>query len=295
MSTRVRLLPIGLGSLGGRRLRRSLADAVVVLILAAGSVLFVVPFLWMLSTSLKPIDQLYASPPVWIPRELQWQWYIETWRKYEFIQYYRNTLTICALNQIGMLFSCSAAAFAFARLRFRGRDVLFVILLSTMMLPSQVTLIPAYVLFSQLGWVNTLRPLIVPHYFAISAFTIFLLRQYFMTIPLEMDDAARIDGVSIPGLYWRIIMPLSRPALGIAMILQFTWDWNDFFSPLIYLNSQRNFTVALALTMLHSSLIKSNIQAVMAMTTVSVLPLLALFFVAQRYFVQGIVITGVKG
>lgn len=285
-----------LGSaLSSRRVRRTLVDLLVVLGMATGSLLFLVPFLWMLSTSVKPVDQVYAVPPVWIPREFQWQWYTDTWRKYGFLQYYRNTLTTCALNQVGMLFSCSAAAFAFARLRFRGRDILFLTLLSTMMLPSQVTLIPAYVLFTRLGWVNTLRPLIVPNFFAVSAFTVFLLRQYFMTIPPEMDDAARVDGVSIPGLYWRIIMPLSRPALGIAMVFQFTWDWNDFFGPLIYLNSQKHFTVALALSMLHSSVIKSYIQAVMAMTTVSVVPLVVLFFIAQRYFVQGIVITGVKG
>ena len=158
-----------------------------------------------------------------------------------------------------------------------------------------MTLIPTYLLFTKLRWVNTLRPLIVPNYLAISAFTVFLMRQYFMTIPLEMDDAARVDGVSIPGLYRRIILPLSKPVLGVAAIIQFTYDWNDFFNPLIYLNSQQQFTVAIALNMLHSNITRYDIQAVMAMTVVSIVPLLVLFFVAQRYFIQGIVVTGVKG
>jgi multiple sugar transport system permease protein len=279
----------------GRRLSRRLMLVVVIAILAAGGVLFVVPFIWMLSTSVKPIDQVYLLPPVWVPRVFEWKWYGGTWARYDFPLFYRNTIVVCALNQIGMFFSCSMVAFSFARLRFPGRNLLFLVLLSTMMLPGQVTLIPTYLFFTKLRWVNTLRPLIVPNYLAISAFTVFLMRQYFMTIPLEMDDAARVDGVSIPGLYWRIIVPLSKPVLGVAAIIQFTYDWNDFFNPLIYLNSQQRFTVAIALNMLHSNITRYDIQAVMAMTVVSILPLLVLFFVAQRYFIQGIVVTGVKG
>jgi multiple sugar transport system permease protein len=279
----------------GWRLGRVLQRVAVVVLLALGAVIFIIPFAWMLSTSVKPIDQVYVLPPIWIPREFQWSWYGATWAKYNFLLYYRNTLAVAALNQIGMFFSCSMVAFSFARLRFRGRDALFLVLLSTMMLPAQVTLIPTYLLFTKLGWVNTLKPLIVPNYLAISAFTVFLMRQYFMTIPLEMDDAARVDGVSVPGLYWRIILPLSRPVLGVAAIIQFTYDWNDFFNPLIYLSSSKNFTVAIALNMLHSNITRFDVQAVMAMTVVSILPLLILFFVAQRYFIQGIVVTGVKG
>ena len=278
-----------------RRWRQSIRTLLLFIILTAGAVLFLIPFAWMLSTSVKPIDQVYLLPPTWIPREFQWKWYIDTWRKHDFPLVYRNTISVCALNQVGMILSCTMAAFAFARLRFRWRGPLFMLLLSTMMLPGQVTLIPTYLLFSKLGWVNTLKPLIIPNYFALSSFTVFLMRQYFMSIPWEMDDAARIDGVSVPGLYWRIILPLSKPVLGVAAIIQFTYDWNDFFNPLIYLNSPKYFTIAIALNMLHNPLTRFDIQAVMAMTVVSIIPVLVLFFLAQKSYIQGIVVTGVKG
>ena len=282
-------------SWSARQLRDRLGSLLLLAILLVGALPFLVPFLWMLSTSVKPIDQVYLVPPAWIPREFQWEWYINTWQKHNFPLVYRNTIFICAMNQVGMLLSCSMAAFAFARLRFRWRDPLFVLLLSTMMLPGQVTLIPTYLLFVRLGWVDTFKPMIVPTYFAVSAFTVFLMRQYFMTIPLEIDDAARIDGVGFPGLYWRIILPLSKPVLGVAAIIQFTGDWNDFFTPLLYLSSRKNFTIAAALNMLHNPYLRFDIQAVMAMTVVSIIPLLFLFFMTQKKYVQGIVVTGIKG
>jgi len=199
-----------------------------------------------------------------------------------------------ALNLVGTLLSSSLVAFGFARLRFRGRNILFLILLSTMMLPSQVTLVPTYYLFAKLGWVNSLRPLIIPVFFG-SAFNIFLLRQFAMTVPLELDDAAKIDGCGYLATYWRIVMPLMRPALGVIAIFQFTNDWNDFFSALIYLNSPKNFTIALGLRTLQSTILYVPMQQVMAMTLITMIPVLAVFLIAQRKFIQGIVITGVKG
>jgi ABC-type glycerol-3-phosphate transport system permease component len=272
-----------------------LGRILLLLVTAAGAAVFIIPFIWMVSTSVKPTDQVYRLPPVWIPREFQWDWYRVGWQDFRFALFFRNTFTIVLLNQIGMLVSCSAAAFGFARLRFRGRNLLFLIVLSTMMLPGHIRLIPMYVLYARMGWVNTWLPLIVPNYFAISAFTIFLLRQYFMTIPLEMDDAARIDGAGTLRLFWQIILPMSRSALGVACIFQFTYDWGNFFQALIYLNSRQKFTVAIGLNMMNNRMFTTDLQPIMAMTVVSIIPVLGLFFLAQRYFIQGIVITGVKG
>ncbi|MBX3014976.1 MAG: carbohydrate ABC transporter permease [Caldilineaceae bacterium] len=263
-------------------------------LVAFGSVIFLIPFLWMLSTSVKSTDLVYLFPPVWIPEQLRWENYGEAWQRLPFPTFYRNTLIIVVFNLIGTLFSSSLVAYSFARLRFRGRDLLFLVLLSTMMLPNQVTLIPTYFIFSQLGWINSLKPLIIPTYFG-SAFNIFLLRQYFMTISPELDDAAKIDGCNFFGIYWRILLPLAGPALGVVAIFQFTYDWNDFFNPLIYVNSPKNFPIALGLRMLQGTLVNVPVQQVMAMTLVSILPMLLVFLLAQRAFIQGIVISGVKG
>lgn len=276
------------------RVRRWLGTGLLLLAIAAGSIVFVLPFAWMVSTSFKTTDQVFVFPPVWIPQQIQWQNYRDAWNRVPFPTFYLNSVIIVTFNQIGTLLSSALTAYGFARLRFRGRNVLFLIMLSTMMLPGQVTLIPTYFLFSRLGWVNSLKPLIIPVYFG-SAFNIFLLRQYIMTISSEMDDAAKIDGCTFWGIFWRIIVPLSAPALGVVAIFQFTYDWNDFFNPLIYLNSPKKFPVALGLRMLQGTLIQVPPQQVMAMTLVSILPVLAVFVVAQRQFIQGIVVSGVKG
>jgi len=274
--------------------RQLIGRLVVLLLVAVGSVAFILPFVWMISTSFKSSDQVYVFPPVWIPDNFRLDNYTTAWARLPFLTFYKNTLIIVMFNMIGTLLSSSLAAYGFARLRFRGRNILFLIVLSTMMLPSQVTLIPTYYLFSKLGWVNSLKPLIIPTYFG-SAFNIFLLRQFFMTISPELDDAAKIDGAGFLGIFWRIILPLAKPALGVVAIFQFTYDWNDFFNPLIFVNSPRFFPVALGLRMFQATLIHVPIQQVMAMTLVSIIPVLIVFVVAQREFIQGIVITGVKG
>jgi len=267
---------------------------VLLLLVALGSVVFILPFAWMVSTSFKGSDEVLRFPPVWIPSSLHFDNYVEPWNRLPFATYYKNTLTVVGFNLVGTLLSSSIVAYGFARLRFRGRNLIFLVLLSTMMLPSQVTLVPTYYLFAKLGWVNSLKPLIIPVYFG-SAFNIFLLRQFAMTIPTELDDAAKMDGCGFLSIYWRIILPLLRPALGVIAIFQFTYDWNDFFSPLIYVNSPKHFTVALGLRTLQSTILYVPMQHVMAMTLVSIIPVLAVFVVAQRKFIQGIVITGIKG
>ena len=258
-----------------------------------GAFLYAMPFVWMLSTSVKPAYQVYLVPPVWIPETFQWSNYWVPWGNLPFVTFYTNTAIITISTMVGMLISSSLVAFAFARMRFRGRDTLFLIILSTMMLPSQVTLIPIYVLWSKLHLINTLWPLIIPYFFG-GAFQIFLIRQYMMSIPLEMDDAARMDGANWFQIFYRIIVPMSAPVLGVVAIFHFTFSWNDFLSPLIYLNDSNQFTISLGLQLLNSRYV-SDIQQTMAQTIVALIPVLVVFFVAQKSYIQGIVISGVKG
>ncbi|MBC8075062.1 MAG: carbohydrate ABC transporter permease [Chloroflexales bacterium] len=262
-------------------------------VLVVGALLFALPLVWMLSSSVKPGYQVYAMPPQWIPDTLIWDGYIEPWKKFAMGTFYRNTLILVIANTVLTLLSSSLVAFAFARMRFRGRNVLFLLVLSTLMLPPQVTLIPTYWLFSRLKLVNTLYPLIIPALFG-APFNIFLLRQYFMTIPLEMDDAARIDGCGWFAIYWRIIVPLSAPAMGVVAIFSATFWWLEFFQPLIYLNTENNFPLSIGLTLINTRNF-NNVQATFAMTTIALIPIIALFFIAQRRYVQGIVVSGVKG
>lgn len=259
----------------------------------SGAITYAMPFVWMLSTAVKPGYQVYLVPPVWLPDKYEWSNFWVPWNNLPFAQFYANTAIVTFFTVTGTLVSSSLVAFAFARMRFRGRDRLFLLVLSTMMLPNQVTLVPLYLLFTKLGWINSLLPLIVPHWFG-SAFHIFLLRQYMMSTPLELDDAARIDGASWFDIYWRISVPLARPAIGVVSIFAFTGAWNDYLYPLIYLNETKNFTIALGLPLLSSRYV-TEIQQTMAQTVLAILPLILAFFLAQRYYIQGVVVTGVKG
>ena len=276
------------------RIQRELLQQIVLLILIfAGALLFLIPWIWMILTAGKSSDEIWRVPPIWIPENYQWQNYIDAWKSSDFSIYFGNTTYISLLNVIAVTFSCSLAAFAFARIQFPGRDILFVLVLSTMMLPTQVTLIPLFIIFSKLGWVNTHNPLIVPLFFG-DAFSIFLLRQFLLTLPREYDEAALLDGCSRIGLFFRILLPQIMPALMVVAIYQFTWSWNDFFGPLIYLNSPDLFTITLGLQRFVGRN-QTNIQFVMAMTAVSAIVPISVFFFTQRVFLQGIVITGVKG
>jgi multiple sugar transport system permease protein len=261
--------------------------------LALGAVIFMAPLVWMISTSLKPEGLVYQIPIVWIPPEPRWDTYARGWNVLPFGTFYANTIYITVVNIIGLVLSSSLVAFGFARIRFWMRDTIFIVLLATMMLPSQVTLIPIYLFWSKLGLVNTFWPLIVPQWLT-NAYNVFLLRQFFMSINIELDDAARIDGAGWFRIYWNILMPLSKPALGVIAIQAFAWNWNNFFDPLIYLNEPRNYTIAIGLRLFQTQQ-SQRIPETMAMTVVALIPVLLVFYIAQARFIQGIVISGVKG
>lgn len=262
-------------------------------LLALGAIIFSAPLVWMISTSLKPEGLVYEFPIVWIPPEPRWVNYANGWNVLPFATFYANTIFITVVNIIGLVLSSSLVAFGFARIRFWMRNTIFVILLATIMLPSQVTLIPIYLFWSTLGAVNTFWPLIVPQWLT-NAYNVFLLRQFFMSINLELDDAARIDGAGWFRIYWNIIMPLSKPALGVIAIQAFAWNWNNFLDPLIYLNEPKNYTIAIGLRLFQTQQ-SQKIPETMAMTVVALIPVLIVFYIAQAKFIQGIVVSGVKG
>ncbi|MGC8890886.1 MAG: carbohydrate ABC transporter permease [bacterium] len=274
-----------------------IAKAILYLIVLAGAFVLMIPFFWMLSTALKGQEEAFFIPPQWIPNPFHWENFAIGWNTLPFWLYLKNTVTIIILTLIGQIFSASLVAFGFSRLQFPGRDTLFFVMLSTMMIPYQVTMIPTYILFRYLGWIDTFKPLIVPAYFGGGAFFIFLLRQFFLTIPLEMDDAARIDGCNNFNIYLKIILPLAKPALGTVAIFSFMWQWNDFMGPLIYINSMDKRTVALGLAAFQAETAfrSSGWNLIMAVAFLLMLPCILIFFFAQRQFIQGVVITGVKG
>jgi multiple sugar transport system permease protein len=260
------------------------------------AVLFAAPFLWAVSTSLKQTQEIYSFPPTILPRSPQWGTYLRVLEEEPFLVWVRNSLIIVTLNTLGGVLTASFVAYSFARFRYRGRDTLFVITLGTMMLPAQVTLLPQYILFHALGWINTLLPLWVPSWFGGGAFSIFLLRQFIKTLPRELDQAAFIDGASYVRIYWSVLMPLCRPALATLAILSAIEHWNDFLAPLIYLNSPDKFTVAVGLNFFQAvSDMKYPMEyLLMAASVMAIIPAMVLFFLTQRYFMEGIVLSGVK-
>jgi len=342
-------------SFSGIRTQSLLLKGITTLLLAAGAAVIMIPFLYLLSTSVKDRDQLRQSPPPLIPMagttveingqneplyqvtvngkqtkmaliknrpggmglfvdpenpdqtnelviadqtplkhlEIHWENYPQALQKMNFNRLLLNTLLITFIGMAGMLFSCSLVAYGFSRFRAPGLNVLFILLLSTIMLPSQVRLLPTYVFFAKLGWVDTLLPLIVPQFFA-NAYDVFLLRQFFMTIPLELDDAAKIDGASPLQTLLYVIIPQSRPALVSVAIFHFLFAWNDFYEPLIYLHSPEHWTLAVGLQTFNA-LYAVNTNYIMAASVILILPPILLYFLAQRIFTQGVVFTGIKG
>jgi len=275
---------------GRARLRRT--NLVVHMILVGLLVLFLGPFFWLLSTSLKTNEMMFKLPPQWVPDPVTVEHYGKAFTEHPFLRYLGNTLTIVLLSTAGTLISCPMAAYAFSRLRWPDRGVLFGILLATMMIPFQVRLIPMFILFSKLRWVDTLLPLTVPAFFG-NAFFIFLLRQFFMTVPEELLEAARLDGAGEWRIFWQIMLPLSKPALLTVAIFAVLHAWNDFLGPLIYLTSDESRTLALWLAHLRG-VQQTEWGLLMAASLLMVLPALALFFVAQRFFIEGIALTGTK-
>jgi ABC-type glycerol-3-phosphate transport system permease component len=274
--------------------------AIVTLLIIPGAILFLAPFIWMISTSLKDPKLVYIFPPQIIPDPVRWDNYHRALTRLPFERYAWNTVQITVMCLIGHLLTASMTAYSFARLRFPGRDFLFILLLSSIMLPVQVTLIPTFIIFRYLGWVDTFKPLIVPDWFGGVPFTVFLLRQFIAGISIELDEAAKLEGANFFDVYWRIILPLIKPALAAVAIFVFLWNWNDFFYAVIYINSQDNWTLQLALNALRRSSSAPDrsfleMEILMAASIAIMLPCLIVFFVAQRLFIQGIVITGIKG
>lgn len=265
------------------------------LLLIAFGFVMIYPLLWMVSSSLKPDTVIFRDPSL-IPTQFEIDNYIDGWTalRRPFSHFIWNSMTVVMGAVIGNLISCTLAAYAFARLQFRSKTFWFALMLVTIMLPIHVLIVPQYVMFSQIGWVNTFLPLIVPKFVATDAFFIFLLVQFFRGVPRELDEAARIDGCGHFGTFFRILLPLATPALATTAIFTFIWTWNDFFSQLIFLTSPTNHTVTVALRSFVDNTGESSWGELFAMSTVSLLPLFAVFLLGQRFLVRGIATTGIK-
>ena len=271
---------------------KKIKKGIIYAVLGAGSAIFILPLFWQISTSLKVSEQLFVFPPIWIPDPIAWENYPRAMTMVPFGVYFINSSIVTSLSVMGRIVSASIIAYSFARLRWPGRDFFFIIVLATLMIPFQVLMIPLFLIFRRIGWINTFKPMIVPTWFG-GAFFIFLLRQFFKTVPFELSDAARIDGCSELGIFLKIILPLAKPALAVVALFEFFWTWNDFISPLIYLNSQEKYTVAIGLQQFFGSH-GADWGALMAAATVILIPSVLLFGFTQRYFIEGISVTGIK-
>ena len=279
------------------RLRQKIGRGLLFVIVAAVSLLFAFPFYWALVSSLKEARELVYFPPTWLPEVPQWQNYVTVILDHPFLTWLLNTLVVVALSSLGTILSACTVAYAFARFEFPGRDIFFMAMLGTMMLPAEVTLIPRYLFFAKVGWVDTFKPLIVPSWFG-SAVSIFLLRQFFMTIPRDLDEAAEMDGAGTFRILWNIIVPLSVPVLATVTVINMIGVWNAFMGPLIYLNSPSKFTMSLGLRLFTTMVdipVYPTDHLVMAFSVLMVLPCVVLFFTTQRYFIRGVVMSGIKG
>lgn len=269
----------------------------LLLILAAS---YFLPFYWMFTSALKDDAQVYRVPPVWLPSPAYWRNFPDAWGADTFNRYLFNTVFLYALPlTLGITFSSAFVAYGFARVRWWGRDLLFALCIGTMMIPDQVTLVPLFVTFKQLGWLNTYLPLVVPGYFG-SAYSIFMLRQFYLGVPQELSDAARIDGCSEVGIFWRIMLPLVKPALAVVALFTFMAAWNEYLGPLVYLNKQELFPLALGIGHLRANIgqignAKFAYPYLMAASTLITLPIILAFFFTQRTFIEGISLTGIKG
>lgn len=262
------------------------------------TVIFMFPFFWTVMSSLKQPFELFEFPPAIFPSVPQWVNYLTVLRTVPFLLWIWNSLIVVTLSTVGVVISSSIVAYSFARFEYRGRDLFFMLTLATMMLPAQVTLIPQFILFNALGWINTLLPLWVPFLFGGGAFYIFLLRQFLLSLPADLDEAALIDGASYFQVFWSVLLPLCQPALAAVAIISFVSTWNDFLTPLIYLNSQNKFTLALGLQFFQNVPEEGGMplqHLLMAASVMAIIPCLVLFFSFQRYFVEGVVLSGIKG
>ncbi len=265
------------------------------LILFVSAIVMLIPFVWMISSSLLNEREMFQIPPVWIPDPPRFENYSEAWNALPFTLFLRNTLVITIGRLLPLLFSCTVTAFGFARLRGRGKNVLFMIMLATMMLPYQVTMIPTYIFFAKLNWVNTFKPFIIPSFFGMPFF-IFMMRQFFMTLPPEMDEAARIDGASTFQIFRKIYLPLSKAALAAMSVFIFMFSWNDFIMPLIYLHKIEQLPLALGIQLFRSyGEYFTRWDYIMASSVAMSIPPLLVFFFSQKFFIKGVALTGLKG
>lgn len=280
-----------------KRLHGRLAERIELVILYAFLILlsacFLLPFLWLLSCSLKYPNELFTVPVQWLPSKIQFGNYIKMFNYFPFMRYFKNTLIIVFFNIVGSVLSNSFIAYGFSRLNWKGRDQVFVIVLITMILPFQVTMVPLFLLFQKIGWIGTFLPLTATCFFG-NPFYIFLLRQFFLGLPRELSEAARIDGAHEFRIFSQICIPLARPALATVAIFAFLRTWNDFIGPLIFLSSDKLYTLSIGAQMIRSR-IQPNWELLMALGVVMVLPVLIIFFLLQKYFIQGIAMSGIKG
>lgn len=269
-----------------------LSTLFVYLLLVGGGLLFMIPFLWMVRTALLPGSLLGSEPPIWIPNPPRFQNFVDMWNAGPFPYWVRNSIVVTTLGVIGDTVSSTMIAFGFARTRFPGRDKLFVLVLATMMIPFHVVLVPQFALFNWLGWIDTLLPLIVPTYFG-AAFYIFILQQFFLGLPKELDEAAEIDGASLLDILWRVVVPLSKPAIATVAVFAFINEWNDFIRPLIFLQLPEHLTLAVGLRWFEGRNI-TYFELLMAASLMALIPVIVVFFFAQKQFVRGIALTGLK-
>lgn len=297
MTSEVHRLTVVTDDDAARRLRRRIFSVAAHALLIGASILMLYPLLWLLAASFRPENEIFNSGISVLPST---SWSLESYpRGWNGLQvgfgtFFMNSFIISILSVIGNVAACSLAAFAFARLEFPGRRFWFAMMLMTLMLPYQVTLIPQYVLFLNLGWVNTFLPLIVPKFLAADAFFIFLMVQFFRGIPRELDEAARMDGAGPWRIYWKIMLPLSTPVLATAAIFTFIWTWDDFFGPLIYLSELRDYTVMLGLRTFTDSTGQSDYGGLFAMSVLSLVPIFVFFLFFQRLLIEGVATTGMK-
>ncbi|TDL32791.1 carbohydrate ABC transporter permease [Jeotgalibacillus sp. S-D1] len=262
------------------------------IVLIVASFFFLIPFLWMVSTSLKPLTQIFTFPPEWIPEPVMWSNYIDSMTYIPFFTYLKNTIIITVLSTLGAVISCPLVAYSFAKLRWPGRNILFIITIGVMMIPGQVTMIPLFLLFEKLGMVGTHYPLIIPAFFGVP-FYIFLLRQFFMGLPDSLREAARMDGAGEFRIYWQIMLPLAKPAVLAVGLFQFMASWTDFIGPLLYLTDSLQYTLSLGLQQFQSQR-GSEWGLMMAVSTMMTLPIIVLFFFLQKTFIRGITFSGIK-
>ena len=272
-------------------LKKFIVRLLIYAILITGAILVLFPVIWLISRSFMRLEDV--AKDIWIPNPFTLEAYVEVFTQQPFLRYLLNTTFVTFMGVLGTLLSSSLVAFGFAFLKFKGREIMFLLVLSTMMLPGEVTMIPIYRIFHFLGWINTFKPLFVPSFFG-SAFFIFLLRQFFLTIPRDLVDAAYVDGASSFRVWWQIVLPLSHPALTTVAVFSFLGHWNDLLGPLIYISSTEKYTLSLAL-LSYKNLYFRYTNLLSAATLISILPCIVIFFLAQRAFLEGIVTTGLRG